>query len=158
MILTTKNDNKQLLHKHLTLLHHGASTKLLKQILVGLPLFKWPKECICIFWINRKMKQTIFKASTTSRISTRPVTLVHIDLCRPMLIYTWDSSQYVMVINDNYTNKCDMENFRSNDQDIKQFKSCVESSEMFFSSNRLRLGVFNVIRVARQLQNSSNRG
>jgi hypothetical protein len=77
--------------------------KLVKDGLVsGMPSLKFEKEHLCAACEMGKMKRTPHKPKTVSS-SSRPLELLHMDLCGPMRVQSINGRKYALVIVEDYS-------------------------------------------------------
>lgn len=147
------NDYMELWHRYLGYLNHDALVQLSKQGLIGPPLLKLPKVCICISCINRKMKPTTFKASITT---IRHFHLVNMNLRWLMQTHARDNRKYIMVITEGYATNCETETLA---QIIKSLNVSRYGSNFLRSTSQVKpssMTFLNILRVVKELQKNSN--
>ena len=101
--LSAVNDDIMLCHKRLghaslTLLNKLVS----KGLVVGLPSIKFNDDNVCEACAKGKQVRLSFKSKRCVS-TTRPLELLHIDLCGPMRIASRGGKRYVLVIVDDYS-------------------------------------------------------
>ncbi|GJR50614.1 retrovirus-related pol polyprotein from transposon TNT 1-94 [Tanacetum coccineum] len=103
---------------HRRLLHLNFDTiNLLSKydIVTGLPKLKFVKGHLCSSCELGKAKCKSFKTKTTSS-SKRRLQILHIDLCGPMRVKSFNGKKYVLVIVDDYSRYTWTHFLRSNDE------------------------------------------
>ena len=91
--------------RHRRLGHASMQTieKLFKYDLVrGLPLYKFEKDCICDACVKGKQVRSSFKPKKCI-ITSHPLELLHIDICGPIPVRSLKGSSYILVIVDDYS-------------------------------------------------------
>ncbi|GJW91381.1 retrovirus-related pol polyprotein from transposon TNT 1-94 [Tanacetum coccineum] len=71
-------------------------------IVTGLPKLKFVKDHLCFSCELGKAKRKSFKAKTTPS-SKRRLQILHMDLCGPMRVESFNGKKYVLVIVDDYS-------------------------------------------------------
>ncbi|GKB14556.1 retrovirus-related pol polyprotein from transposon TNT 1-94 [Tanacetum coccineum] len=71
-------------------------------IVTGLPKLKFIKDHLCSSCELGKAKRKSFKTKTTPSSKTR-LQILHMDLCGPMRVESFDGKKYVLVIVDDYS-------------------------------------------------------
>ncbi|GJS57339.1 retrovirus-related pol polyprotein from transposon TNT 1-94 [Tanacetum coccineum] len=92
-----------LLHRRLSHLNFDTINLLSKyDIVTALPKLKFVKDHICSSCELRKAKHKSFKTKTTPS-SKRRLQILHMDLCGPMRVLSFNGKKYVLVIVDDYS-------------------------------------------------------
>jgi len=101
--LSVIDDDPLLWHKRFGHASFSLMNKLnSKDLVVGLPKVKFPGHHICEACVKGKQVRSSFKSK--NMISTsKPLELIHIDLCGPMRIQSRSGKKYVLVIVDDYS-------------------------------------------------------
>nr|GFA54913.1 hypothetical protein [Tanacetum cinerariifolium] len=90
-------------HRRLSHLNFNTINLLSKiDIVVGLPKLKFVKDHLCSSCELRKAKRKSFHTKLTPS-SKRQLQLLHIDLCGPMRVASFNGKRYVLVIVDDYS-------------------------------------------------------
>ncbi|GKB40357.1 retrovirus-related pol polyprotein from transposon TNT 1-94 [Tanacetum coccineum] len=90
-------------HHRLSHLNFDTINLLLKyDIVIGLPKLKFVKDHLCSSCELGKAKRKSFKTKTTPR-SKRRLQILHMDLCGPMRVESFNGKKYVLVIVDDYS-------------------------------------------------------
>ncbi|GJU02934.1 retrovirus-related pol polyprotein from transposon TNT 1-94 [Tanacetum coccineum] len=90
-------------HHHLSHLNFDTINLLSKyDIMTGLPKFKFVKHHLCSSCELGKAKHKSFKNKTTPS-SKRRLQILHMDLCGPMRVESFNGKKYVLVIVDDYS-------------------------------------------------------
>nr|GFB94660.1 hypothetical protein [Tanacetum cinerariifolium] len=90
-------------HRRLSHLNFDTINLLSKNdIVVGLPKLKFVKDHLCSSCELRKAKRKSFHTKLTPS-SKRRLQLLHIDLCGPMRVASFNGKRYVLVIVDDYS-------------------------------------------------------
>jgi len=101
--LSALNDDAMLWHKRLGHVSLSLLNKLvLKDLVVGLPTIKYNDGKVCDACAQGKQVKNSFKSKRCVSTS-RPLELLHIDLCGPMRIMSRGGKRYVCVIVDDYS-------------------------------------------------------
>ena len=101
--LSALNDNIMLWHKRLGYASLSLLNKLVsKDLVVGLPTIKYNDGKVCDACAKGKQVKNSFKSKRCVS-TTRPLELLHIDLCGPMRIMSRGGKRYVCVIVDDYS-------------------------------------------------------
>lgn len=96
--LKTVNDDAELWHTSFSLLN-----KLIEKDLVhGLPMSKFKVQKICDACARGKHMKSYFKSKRDVSTS-KPLKLLHIDLCGPMRVQNRGGKRYIFVIVDDYS-------------------------------------------------------
>jgi len=90
--------DKRLGHASLSLLNKLVS----KDLVVGLPSIKYNNGKVCDVCAKGKQVKNSFKSKRCAS-TTRPLELLHTDLCGPMRIMSRGGKRYVCVIVDDYS-------------------------------------------------------
>ncbi|GJU74041.1 retrovirus-related pol polyprotein from transposon TNT 1-94 [Tanacetum coccineum] len=90
-------------HRRLSYLNFDTINLLLKyDIMTGLPKLKFVKDHLCSSCELGKAKRKSFHTKTTPS-SKRRLQLLHMDLCGPMRVESFNGKKYVLVIVDGYS-------------------------------------------------------
>ena len=90
--------HKRLGHASLSLLNKLVS----KDLVIGLPSIKFNDDKVCDACARGKQVRTSFKLK--NKVSTtRPLEILHVDLCGPMRVMSRGGKRYVLVIVDDYS-------------------------------------------------------
>ncbi|GKB54007.1 retrovirus-related pol polyprotein from transposon TNT 1-94 [Tanacetum coccineum] len=90
-------------HRHLSHQNFDTINLLSKyDIVTGLPKLKFVKDHLCSSYELGKLKRKSFKTKTTPS-SKRCLQILHIDLCGPMRVESFNGKKYVLVIVDDYS-------------------------------------------------------
>ena len=101
--LSALNDDVMLWHKKLGHASLSLLNKLVsKDLVVGLPSIKYNDDKVYDACAKRKQSRISFKPKKYVSTS-RPLELLHIDLCGPMRITSRGRKKYVFVIMDDYS-------------------------------------------------------
>nr|GFA03014.1 retrovirus-related Pol polyprotein from transposon TNT 1-94 [Tanacetum cinerariifolium] len=73
-----------------------------KDVVIGLPKFKYVKDQLCSSCELSKAKRSSFKSKAVSSSKER-LNLLHMDLCGPMRVASINGKKYILVIVDNYS-------------------------------------------------------
>jgi len=90
--------HKRLGHASLSLLNKLIS----KDLVVGLPSIKYDDDKVCDACVREKQVMTSFKSKNCVSTS-RPLKLLHVDMCGPMRITSRGGKRYVFVIVNDYS-------------------------------------------------------
>nr|GEX55943.1 hypothetical protein [Tanacetum cinerariifolium] len=106
-------------HRRLSHLNFDTINLLSKNdIVVGLPKLKFVKDHLCSSCELGKAKRKSFHSKTTSS-SKRRLQLLHMDLCGPMWVASFNGKRYVLVIVDDYSRYTWTHFLRSKDETPK---------------------------------------
>ena len=101
--LNALNDDIMLWHKRLGHASLSLLNKLVsKDLVVGLPSIKYNDDKVCEACAKGKQVRSSLKSKKCVS-TTRPLELLHIDLCGPMRIASRGGKRYVLVIVDDYS-------------------------------------------------------
>ncbi|GKE54507.1 retrovirus-related pol polyprotein from transposon TNT 1-94 [Tanacetum coccineum] len=90
-------------HRRLSHLNFDTINLLSKyDIVTGLPKLKFVKDHLCSSFELGKAKRKSFKTKTTPS-SKRRLQILHMDLCGPMRVESFNGKKYVLVIVDDYS-------------------------------------------------------
>ncbi|GKA90762.1 retrovirus-related pol polyprotein from transposon TNT 1-94 [Tanacetum coccineum] len=90
-------------HHRLSHLNFDSIILLLKYVIVtGLPKLKFVKDHLCSSCELGKAKRKSFKTKTTPRLKRR-LQILHMDLCCPMRVESFNGKKYALVIVDDYS-------------------------------------------------------
>ncbi|KAJ9566851.1 hypothetical protein OSB04_002817 [Centaurea solstitialis] len=90
-------------HRRLSHLNYATINQLAKTGLVtGLPSLKFTKEQLCSACEMGKIKKSSHKLKVEHNTS-KPLQLLHMDLCRPMRVQSINGRKYVLVIVDDFS-------------------------------------------------------
>ncbi|GJZ18456.1 retrovirus-related pol polyprotein from transposon TNT 1-94 [Tanacetum coccineum] len=90
-------------HRHLSHINFDTINLLSKyDIVTGLPKLKFIKDHLCSSCKLGKAKRKSFKTKTTPS-SKRRLQILHMDLCGPMRVESFNGKKYVLVIVDDYS-------------------------------------------------------
>ncbi|GJV03396.1 retrovirus-related pol polyprotein from transposon TNT 1-94 [Tanacetum coccineum] len=90
-------------HRRLSYLNFDSINLLSKNdIVIGLPKLKFIKDHLCSSCELGKAKRKSFKTKTTPS-SKRRLQILHMDLCGPMRVESFNGKKYVLVIVDDYS-------------------------------------------------------
>nr|GEY91304.1 retrovirus-related Pol polyprotein from transposon TNT 1-94 [Tanacetum cinerariifolium] len=90
-------------HQRLSRLNFATINNLVKNNLVqGLPKMKFKKDHLCFACEQGKIHQKHHKSKTTFS-SSKPLYLLHMDLCGPMRVQSINEKRYVLVVVDDYS-------------------------------------------------------
>ncbi|GJY34687.1 retrovirus-related pol polyprotein from transposon TNT 1-94 [Tanacetum coccineum] len=102
-LLTTSSSQAWLWHSRLSHLNFDTINLLSKNDIVnGLPKLKFIKDHLCSSCELGKAKRKSFKTKTTPS-SKRRLQILHMDLCGPMRVESFNGKKYVLVIVDDYS-------------------------------------------------------
>ncbi|GKA33878.1 integrase, catalytic region, zinc finger, CCHC-type containing protein [Tanacetum coccineum] len=102
-LLTASSSQAWLWHRRLSHLNFDTINLLLKyDIVTGLPKLKFVKDHLCSSCELGKAKHKSFKTKTTPS-SKRRLQVLHMDLCGPMRVESFNGKKYVLVIVDDYS-------------------------------------------------------
>ncbi|GJR23807.1 retrovirus-related pol polyprotein from transposon TNT 1-94 [Tanacetum coccineum] len=73
-----------------------------KDVVIGLPKFKYVKDQLCYSCEVSKAKRSSFKTKAVPRSKGR-LNLLHMDLCGPMRVASINGKKYILVIVDDYS-------------------------------------------------------
>ncbi|GKB47323.1 retrovirus-related pol polyprotein from transposon TNT 1-94, partial [Tanacetum coccineum] len=103
LMAKASSSQARLWHHRLSHLNFDTINLLLKyDIVTGLPKLKFVKDHLCFSFELRKAKPKSFKTKTTSS-SKRRLQILHMDLCGPMRVESFNGKKYVLVIVDHYS-------------------------------------------------------
>ncbi|GJU66027.1 retrovirus-related pol polyprotein from transposon TNT 1-94 [Tanacetum coccineum] len=106
-------------HRRLSHLNFDTINLLLKNdIVIGLPKLKFVKDHLCSSCELGKAKRKSFHTKTTPS-SKRRLQILHMDLCGPMRVESFNGKKYVLVIVDDYSIYTWTHLLRSNDETPK---------------------------------------
>ncbi|GJV53382.1 retrovirus-related pol polyprotein from transposon TNT 1-94 [Tanacetum coccineum] len=89
--------------RRLSHLNFGTINHLMKKNLVdGLPKFKYDKDHLCLAREQGKSKKASFPPKLVPSINSK-LELIHMDLCGPMRVASINGKQYILVIVDDYS-------------------------------------------------------
>ncbi|GJV22797.1 retrovirus-related pol polyprotein from transposon TNT 1-94 [Tanacetum coccineum] len=89
--------------RRLSHLNFGTINHLMKKNLVdGLPKFKYDKDHLCSTREQRKSKKASFPPKLVPSTNSK-LELIHIDLCGPMRVASINGKRYILVIVDDYS-------------------------------------------------------
>nr|ABH08430.1 putative integrase [Beta vulgaris] len=101
--LSVIEDDSLLWHKRLGHASFSLLEKLRsKDLVLGLPSIKFHIDQVCDACARGKQVRSSFKSKTIVS-TTKPLELIHIDLCGPMRIQSRSGKRYVLVIVDDYS-------------------------------------------------------
>jgi len=101
--LSALDNDVMLWHKRLGHVSHSLLNKLIsKDLVVRLPSIKYNDDKVCDACVRGKQVRTSFKSKNCISTS-RPLELLHIDLCGPIRITSKGGKRYVFVIMDDYS-------------------------------------------------------
>jgi len=127
--LSALNDDVMLWHKRLGYTSLSLLNKLvLKDLVVGLPTIKYNDGKVCDACAKRKKVKNSFNSKRCVSI-TRPLELLHIDLCGPMRIMSRGGKRYVCVIVDDYSRFTWTLFFASKDETFEKFVAFIKKVE-----------------------------
>ncbi|GJY53659.1 retrovirus-related pol polyprotein from transposon TNT 1-94 [Tanacetum coccineum] len=90
-------------HRRLSHLNFGTINHLTKKDLVdGLPKFKYDKDYLCSACEQRKSKKASFPPKLVPCTESK-LELLHMDLCGPMRVASINGKRYILVIVDDYS-------------------------------------------------------
>nr|GEV27231.1 retrovirus-related Pol polyprotein from transposon TNT 1-94 [Tanacetum cinerariifolium] len=89
-------------HRRLSLNFNYINILSKKDIVIGLPKFKFVKDQLCSSCELSKAKRSSFKSKAVPS-SKRRLNLLHIDLCGPMRVASIYGKKYILVIVDDYS-------------------------------------------------------
>ncbi|GKA25650.1 retrovirus-related pol polyprotein from transposon TNT 1-94 [Tanacetum coccineum] len=90
-------------HRHLSHLNFDSTNLLSKNdIVTGLPKLKFIKDHLCSSCELGKAKRKSFQTKTTPS-SKRRLEILHMDLCGPMRVESFNGKKYILVIVDDYS-------------------------------------------------------
>jgi len=97
------NDDVMLWHKRLGHASLSLLNKLVsKDLIVGLPSIKYNDGKVCDAYAKGKQVRNSFKLKNCVS-TTRPLEMLHMDLCGPMRVTSRGGKRYVLVIVDDYS-------------------------------------------------------
>ncbi|GJV95096.1 retrovirus-related pol polyprotein from transposon TNT 1-94 [Tanacetum coccineum] len=103
LMAKAKSSQAWLWHRHLSHLNFDTINLLLKyDIMTGLPKLKFVKDHLCSSCELGKAKRKSFKTKTTPS-SNRRLQILHMDLCGPIRVESFNGKKYVLVIVDDYS-------------------------------------------------------
>nr|GEX12328.1 ribonuclease H-like domain, reverse transcriptase, RNA-dependent DNA polymerase [Tanacetum cinerariifolium] len=118
-LLTVTSSQAWLWHHRLLYLNFDTINLLSKyDIVTGLPKLKFVKDHICSSCELGKAKPKYFKTKTTPG-SKRWLQILHMDLCGPMRVESFNGKKYVLVIVDDYSRYTWTHLLRSKDETLK---------------------------------------
>ncbi|GKE64730.1 retrovirus-related pol polyprotein from transposon TNT 1-94, partial [Tanacetum coccineum] len=102
-LLTATSSQAWLWHHRLSHLNFDTINLLSKYgIMTGLPKLKFVKDHLCSSYELGKAKRKSFKTKNTPS-SKRHLQILHMDLCGPMRVESFNGNKYVLVIVDDYS-------------------------------------------------------
>jgi len=116
--------HKRLGHASLSLLNELVS----KDLVVGLPTIKYNDGKVCDAWAKGKQVKTSFKSKRCVSTS-RPLEILHIDLCGPMRTMSREGKRYVCVIVDDYSHFTWTLFLASKDESFEKFVAFIKKVE-----------------------------
>ena len=127
--LSALNDDTMLWHKRLghaslSLLNKSVS----KDLVVGLPTIKYNGGKVCDACAKGKQVKSSCKSKRCVSTS-RPLEMLHIDLCGPMRIMSRGGKRYVCVIEDDYSRFTWTLLLASKDETLEKFVSFLKKIE-----------------------------
>jgi hypothetical protein len=103
-------------HHHLNHLNFGTINELSRKDLVqGMPRLKYEKDHLCSSCQLGKSKKQTDKPKPTNS-NTEGLQTLHIDLCRPMRVQSFNGKRYILVIVDGYSRFTWVKFLRSKDE------------------------------------------
>ncbi|GJS32662.1 retrovirus-related pol polyprotein from transposon TNT 1-94 [Tanacetum coccineum] len=106
-------------HRHLSHLNFNTINLLLKNdIVIGLPKLKFVKDHLCSSCELGKSKQKSFHTKTTLSFKRR-LQILHMDLCGPLRVESFNGTKHVLVIVDEYSRYTWTHFLRSKDEKPK---------------------------------------
>lgn len=114
-----------------TLWKHGmveTSTKVLD----------WPNQCICEVCIQAKQTRNPFD-DVAERRATRPLEVIHSDVCGPFTPRTWDNKRYFLTFIDGYSHFTVVYLLHSKDEVQEKFEEYYARVTAFFGTRVARL-------------------
>ncbi|GKE86160.1 retrovirus-related pol polyprotein from transposon TNT 1-94 [Tanacetum coccineum] len=119
LIAKATSSQAWLWHRHLSHLNFDTINLLLKyDIVTGLPKLKFVKDHLCSSCELGKAKRKSFKTKNTPS-SKRCLQILHMDLCGPMRVESFNGKKYVLVIIDDYSRYTWTHFLRSKDETPK---------------------------------------
>jgi len=119
--LSALNDDVMLWHKRLGHASLSLLNKLVsKYLVVGLPTIKYNDGKVCDACVKGKQVKNSFKTKRCVS-TTRPLELLHTDLCGPMRIMSRGGKRYMSVIVDDYSRSTWTLFLASKDETFKKF-------------------------------------
>jgi len=101
--LSALNDDVMLWHKRLGHASLSLLNKLVsKDLVVGLPSIKYNNDKVCDACARGKQVRNSFKLKNYVS-TTRPLEMLHVDLCDPIRITSRGGKRYALVIMDDYS-------------------------------------------------------
>ncbi|GJS80727.1 retrovirus-related pol polyprotein from transposon TNT 1-94 [Tanacetum coccineum] len=90
-------------HRRLSHLNFGTINQLTSKDLVdGLPKFKYDKDHLCLTCEQGKSKKATFPPKLVPSTESK-LKLLHMDLCGPMMVESINGKKYILVIVDDYS-------------------------------------------------------
>jgi hypothetical protein len=116
-LMTRATETKSWLwHRRLSHLNFDTINKLAKDnIVTGLPKFKYTKEHLCRSCEQGKSKRASYKPKTVPSSEAR-LHMLHMDLCGPMRVESFNGKKYILVIVDDYSRYTWVKFLRSKDE------------------------------------------
>nr|GEV69065.1 hypothetical protein [Tanacetum cinerariifolium] len=103
LLAKASSSQSWLWHQRLSHLNFATFNNLVKNNLVqGLPKMKFEKDHLCSTCEQGKIHQKHHKSKTTFA-STKPLYLLHMDLCGPMRVESINGKRYVLVVVNDYS-------------------------------------------------------
>jgi hypothetical protein len=97
-----KKDESWLWHKRMGHMHFDNLVQInKKEVVTKMPEISKPTNTMCKHYQHRKQTRADFKTKEYS--TTKPLEIVHIDLCGPMRTKGLNGEQYFMLLIDDYT-------------------------------------------------------
>nr|GEZ44531.1 retrovirus-related Pol polyprotein from transposon TNT 1-94 [Tanacetum cinerariifolium] len=96
-----------------------------KDIVIGLPKFKYVKDQLCLSCALSKAKRSSFKSKVVPSSKGR-LNLLHMDLCGPMRVASINRKKYILVIVDDYSRYTWTLFLRSKDETPKEFLTMIQ--------------------------------
>ncbi|GKD36485.1 retrovirus-related pol polyprotein from transposon TNT 1-94 [Tanacetum coccineum] len=135
-LLSKASKNKSWLwHRRLNYLNFGTINDLARKYLVrGLPKLKFEKYYLCsACQLGKSKKHTHTPKTKNSNLEV--LNTLHMDLCRPMRVQTFNGAKYILVIVDDYSRFTWVKFLRSRDETpefvinfLKQIQACLNKT------------------------------
>lgn len=132
--LKTSHDDIWLWHRRLGHASMHSINKLVKHELVrGLPPCNFEKDHICDACTKGKQTRSSFKSKNCISTS-RPLELLHMDLCGPISIESLKGSKYILVIIDDFSRFTWVSFLREKNEAFKEFAKLCKQIQVFKNS------------------------
>ena len=137
--LSAIEDDALTWHKHFGRASFSLMNKLnLRNLVLGLPGVKFPKDYVCDACVKGKQVRSSFKSKNMVTTS-RPLELLHMDLCGPMRVQSIYGNRYFMVIVDDYSRFTWVIFLSSKDEAFDEFVTFAKRVQKSYGSQIIHL-------------------